>query len=108
METKSKPPKMYSTFVARYPKLGIAWENIAEAGKEGPLDERTVRLIKLGISIGALREGAVHSSVRKAVDMGIPREELEQTVALAAGTLGLPATVAAFSWVRDIIGDEEQ
>ena len=99
---------MYSTFISRYPKLGSAWENIAEAGKEGPLDERTVRLIKLGISIGALREGAVHSSVRKAVDMKIPREELEQVVALAASTLGLPATVAAFSWVRDILGDEDQ
>ena len=108
MENQSKPPKMYSTFISRYPKLGLAWENIAEAGKEGPLDERTVRLIKLGISIGALREGAVHSSVRKAVDMKILREELEQVVALAASTLGLPATVAAFSWVRDILGDEDQ
>ena len=108
METKSEPPKMYSTFVSRYPKLGLAWENIAEAGKEGPLDERSVRLIKLGIAIGALREGAVHSSVRKAIDIGIPREELEQVVALAAGTLGLPATVAAFSWVRDMLGDEEK
>jgi alkylhydroperoxidase/carboxymuconolactone decarboxylase family protein YurZ len=107
METQSKPPKMFKTFVSRYPKLGEAWENIAEAGKEGPLDERTARLIKLAVSIGALREGAVHSSVRKAVDMGISREELEQIVALAAGTLGLPSTVAAFSWVRDILGDGE-
>lgn len=107
MQTKSKPPKMFKTFISRFPKLGLAWENIAEAGQEGPLDERTTRLIKLGIAIGALREGAVHSSVRKAVDMGISREELEQVVALAAGTLGLPSTVAAFSWIRDILDEEK-
>ena len=97
-----KPPKTYRKFVENYPKLGQAWDLIAEAGKEGPLDERTCRLIKLGIAIGAMREGAVHSGVRKAVGMGISSEELEQVVALAAGTLGLPSTVAAFSWVRDV------
>jgi alkylhydroperoxidase/carboxymuconolactone decarboxylase family protein YurZ len=34
--------------------------------------------------------------------MGISVEEIEQVVALAAGTLGMPATVAAFTWVRDV------
>jgi len=34
--------------------------------------------------------------------MGISIEELEQVVALAAGTMGMPATVAAFTWVRDV------
>jgi 4-carboxymuconolactone decarboxylase len=58
-------------------------------------------LVKLAIAIGALREGAVHASVRKALAMGITREEIEQVIALAAGTLGLPATVAVFSWVED-------
>jgi hypothetical protein len=35
--------------------------------------------------------------------MGIQQEEIEQGVALAAGTLGLPSAVAAYGWVRDII-----
>lgn len=104
MKSAPRPPKTYQEFVKRYPKLGQAWECIAEAGKEGPLDERTARLVKLGVAVGALREGAVHSNVRKALSMGISREEIEQVVALAAGTLGLPATVAAYTWVRDIIG----
>ena len=58
--------------------------------------------MKLGIAIGARQEGAVHSSVRKALALGITPEELEQVVALAAGTLGMPATVAAYCWVRDV------
>lgn len=84
----------------RYPKLGQAWEAIHEAGGKGPLDEKTVRLVKLGIAIGAMREGAVHSSVRKALAMGISRQEIDQVIALAAGTLGLPSTVAVFTWVE--------
>ncbi len=94
-----KPPKAYEAFVKRYPKLGQAWEAIHEAGNEGPLEEKAVRLVKLGIAIGAMREGAVHSSVRKALAMGITTEEIDQVITLAAGTLGLPSTVAVYTWV---------
>jgi alkylhydroperoxidase/carboxymuconolactone decarboxylase family protein YurZ len=106
MEKTPQPPRAYRDFVGRYPKLGAAWDLINEAGAEGPLDERTCRLIKLGIAIGALREGAVHSGARKALGMGITAAELEQVVALATGTLGLPATVAAHTWVREVIERE--
>ena len=99
---KTDPPKKYRDFVGRYPKLAEAWDAIHEAGAAGPLDEKTQRLVKLAVAIGGLREGAVHASARKALDMGISIEELEQVVALAAGTLGMPATVAAFTWVRDV------
>src|SRR5262245_12193623 len=106
MSSAPKPPETYQAFVQRYPKIGRAWEAIAETGREGPLEEKTVRLIKLGVALGALREGAVHASVRKALALGITREEIEQVVALAAGTLGLPATVAVFSWVQDTLAQD--
>lgn len=102
MKTQTpKPPKAYDDFVRRFPKLGEAWALLAEGGQEGPLDERTARLVKLGIAIGAMREGAIRSGVRKAAALGILRPELEQVIALAAGTLGLPSTVAVWTWVRD-------
>jgi alkylhydroperoxidase/carboxymuconolactone decarboxylase family protein YurZ len=97
------PPKAYTAFLAQFPKLGEAWEKIAKAGSEGPLDERTARLIKLAIAAGAMREGAVHSSARKALAMGISREEIMQVVALAASTLGMPSTVAVFTWIDEVI-----
>jgi len=59
--------------------------------------------VKLAVAIGALREGAVHAGVRKALAQGIPKEAIAQLLALAAGTIGLPATVAVFSWVQDLI-----
>jgi alkylhydroperoxidase/carboxymuconolactone decarboxylase family protein YurZ len=89
--------------VKRYPRIAEAWEAIAEEGKEGTLDEKTVRLVKLAVAVGALRQGAVHASVRKALAQGIPRRELEQVIALAAGTIGLPACVAVYSWAQDVI-----
>lgn len=50
-----------------------------------------------------MREGAVHAGVRKALAQGISRAEIEQIIALAAGTLGLPATVAIYSWVQEVL-----
>ena len=98
-----KPPKAFETFTHRYPKLGAAWELIHDAGDEGPLDERSRRLVKLGVAIGAMREGAVRAGARKALAMGIEPEALEQVVALAAGTIGMPATVAVSTWLGDIV-----
>jgi 4-carboxymuconolactone decarboxylase len=103
MSAKSEPPAKYQEFIGRFPKLGQAWGLCAEAGKEGPLSERTVRLVKLGMSMAALREGAVHAGVRKALDLGITREEIEQIVALLPGTVGFPAAAAAYTWVQDVV-----
>lgn len=59
---------------------------------------------KLAVAVGAMRQGAVHSSVRKALDAGAKEDEILQVVALAATTLGFPSTVAVFTWVQDVIG----
>jgi len=99
-------PKIHQEFIARYPELGKAWELMAEAGRDGPLDDRTVRLIKLAVAMGAMREGAVHASVRKARAQGISAAEIEQAVAVAASTMGLPSAVALYSWCRDVLNKE--
>jgi alkylhydroperoxidase/carboxymuconolactone decarboxylase family protein YurZ len=98
-----RPPTTYNEFVSRFPSLGKSWELMHEAGEAaGPLTDRERQLIKLGISIGALREGAVHSAVRKARAAGIKREEIEQVAAISATTIGLPSAVAAWTWVREV------
>jgi len=103
LKTDPKPPKTYEAFVKRFPKLGQAWELVAEAGKDGPLDERSIRLIKLAVAIGAMREGAVHAGIRKALAMGITPGEIEQVIALSASTLGFPSVVAVFSWIEETL-----
>jgi 4-carboxymuconolactone decarboxylase len=97
----SEPPKAYQNFVSRFPGLAEAWDATSGAGSIGPFNEKQVRLIKLAIAIGAMREGAIRASVRKAVALGITQPELDQVISLAAGTLGFPSTVAVFSWMEN-------
>lgn len=96
-----KPPRAFNEFSETFPMLRKAWDTLGEAAKEGPLDDRTARLVKLGVAIGAMREGAVHSSARKALALGIKTEELNQVVALASGVIGMPSAVAVWTWLRD-------
>ena len=107
MDQFPKPPETFLEFQLHFPKLGKAWELLADAGKEGPLDNKTARLVKLAIAIGNMREGAVHSCVRKARAIGITRQEIDQVISLAAGTLGMPATVAIYSWVQDELDEQK-
>jgi len=104
MAKRTKLPGAYTWLMEEYPKVGKAYEGLGEAvHAAGPLDDRTRALVKLSISIGARLEGAVHSHARKALEAGVPPEEILHAALLAMPTVGLPSTVAALSWVRDVI-----
>ena len=96
-----KPPRTFEEFSKTFPALRKAWDMLGDAAKDGPLDERTVRLVKLGVDIGAMREGAVHSSARKARALGVTTGELNQVVAVASSIIGMPTAVAVWTWLRD-------
>jgi 4-carboxymuconolactone decarboxylase len=70
----------------------------------GPLDDRSCRLVKLGIAIGALAEGAVRSNARKARDAGVTPDEIRHAAVLAITTRGFPAAVAALGWIDEALG----
>lgn len=97
----SKPPRTFQEFSRTFPKLRSAWDLLGDAAKDGPLDAHTARLVKLGVAIGAMREGAVHSSARKAIDFGATKEEMNQIIALAASIIGMPSAVAVWTWLQD-------
>jgi len=99
--TEPKPPRTYDEFVGTFPEAGAAWEILGRAGRAGPLDAKHCELVKLGIAIASGSEGAVHSAVRKSRSAGASLAEQQQVLLLCASTIGLPATVAAFTWMRD-------
>ena len=103
---RSQPPAAHRQFVRRFAKLAQAWDLANEEAGAGPLEARTQRLVKLAIAVGAQRESAVHSAVRKARDAGVSIAEMEQLVPLAATTIGFPASVAVWGWIRDEAGAE--
>jgi alkylhydroperoxidase/carboxymuconolactone decarboxylase family protein YurZ len=96
-------PEIYSSFRERFPELSENLETLALSANTGPLDERTSRLVKLGIAIGAMAEGAVRSNARRALQAGATPEELLHVVALTVTTRGFPAAVASFSWIEQVL-----
>ncbi|MGQ9642541.1 MAG: carboxymuconolactone decarboxylase family protein [Ignavibacterium sp.] len=97
-------PKRFEKFQTEYPEVSQAYEMLGNAiHKSGPLDDKTRALIKLAISTGARLEGAVHSHTRKALEAGCSIDEIKHTVMLALPTIGLPSTMAAISWIEDVI-----
>ena len=43
------------------------------------------------------------ASIFMALAMGLTPGEIEQTVATCSSVMGMPGTVAAFTWVRDVL-----
>jgi AhpD family alkylhydroperoxidase len=101
---KSKPPIPFQQFTQLFPEVHAAYERLGGAcHAAGPLEAKTRELIQLGMAIGIRSEGAVHSHVRKAIAAGASPEEIRHAVLLGMPTLGLPTTVAAFTWIGDIL-----
>src|SRR5947199_10783615 len=95
-------PKPIEEIRRLYPTVWKAFNDLGSRCHEaGPLDEKSRRLVKLALSIGAGLEGATHSAVRNAHSVGITQEEIDHVALLAVSTLGMPAATRALTWIRD-------
>lgn len=65
-----------NSYLLVYNQLGSAVHS------QGPLEEKTRDLVKLGIAIGIGSEGAVHSHPSKALASGVTPEVIRQVVLL--------------------------
>ncbi|MBI1925944.1 carboxymuconolactone decarboxylase family protein [Candidatus Poribacteria bacterium] len=100
---KEKLPDFLEKVISEYPSVWKAYQDLGEAcNNAGPLDEKTARLVKLALAVGAQSEGAVHSHARRALKQGITREELQQVALLAVTSIGWSASMAALSWIQDV------
>jgi alkylhydroperoxidase/carboxymuconolactone decarboxylase family protein YurZ len=106
----TKLPSGAAKIAKKYPQVWAAYEQLGAAcAKSGPLDARTLRLVKLAIAVGSESEGAVHSHVRRALDEGLSADELLHVSLLAIPSLGLAKAVAAMTWIEDILkGDKSR
>lgn len=97
-------PDIYLVFRERYPGVADANDALGAATREaGPLDERTQRLIRLGTAIGAQADGAIKASVRKALDQGIPEDEIRHVAMLAITTAGFPTAIAGLDAIEEVL-----
>ncbi|MCK6692692.1 MAG: carboxymuconolactone decarboxylase family protein [Thermoanaerobaculia bacterium] len=106
---KDKIPKRFTRFMEQHPEIGKAYSALGDAVHQaGPLDEKTRALVKVAISGGAMLEGAFHSHIRKAVQAGVTREELQHIAFLALPTIGFPSMMALLSWIDDIFVNDAE
>jgi len=97
-------PDVYLGFREDYPAVAVALDGLGEAvDGAGPLDERSARLVKLGLAVGALAEGAVKSNARKALAAGASAEEVRQVGMLAITTCGFPSAIAGIGWIDEVL-----
>jgi alkylhydroperoxidase/carboxymuconolactone decarboxylase family protein YurZ len=98
-------PSAYLQLRRDHPGVSRAYEALGEAcAAAGPLDPKTIALLKLGISMGAGLQGAAHSHARKALDAGWSPAELLHAALLCAPTLGWPSMMRARGWIQDVVG----
>ncbi len=97
-------PEIYTDYRERFPEVASAMDGLGAATQAaGPIDERTQRLVKLGLAIGGVAEGAVRSNARKALDAGVSPEELRHVAMLAIATCGLPTAIAGLQWIEEVL-----
>jgi len=100
----SKPPKFYARFKQDHPDVAKAYEALGDAARAaGPLPPAQVAMVKLALACGARIEGAVHSHVRRALDAGVPAEEIRHVPVLAITTLGFPTAMKIRALIEDVL-----
>jgi AhpD family alkylhydroperoxidase len=98
------PPRSWQQLTREYPGVVAAYDTLSAVCRQaGPLDEATVALVKLAVSIGAGAERTVHAHAKKALREGVDAESLRQVALVALPTVGLPAALDALRWVDESI-----
>ena len=102
-------PEPVEEFKSEYAEVWSAFKRLGDGcHKAGPLDEKSRRLVKLALAIGAGLEGGTHSAVRNALAQGVTPEEIKHVAVLAVTTLGLPSAMRALTWIGDELGAGEE
>jgi 4-carboxymuconolactone decarboxylase len=106
---KNTLPKHYEKNKVIYPAYFEALEKLGETIREtSPLPENTMCLINLAAAAAIQSEGSVHSHTRRAIEAGCSPEEIRHSILLLTSTIGFPRTMAAMSWVNDLLPEKKQ
>lgn len=109
MKPTTKPPKFYREFVKKYPVVGETYEALGDAvHHQGPLNDRERALVKLAISGSNLYQSAFKAHIRKAVAVGIRREEIEHLALLMLPTVGFPTMMVLMGIIEDQFDNTNQ
>jgi 4-carboxymuconolactone decarboxylase len=105
--TLAKLPGSLQKFATKYPKVWEAYSKLGEeCTKAGPLQEKEIHLIKMGIYGSKRQETPFKTHVRLALRSGASKEEVNHTILQILTSEGLGPTVRVWNWANEVIGDE--
>ena len=97
-------PHSWSRFARRYPAVADAYDGLSDVCRNaGPLDERTIALAKLAVSVGGHFSRTVHMHTKKALRAGVDPDAIRQIALIALPTIGLPCALEALKWIDESI-----
>lgn len=102
----SPAPRSWQKLTDSYPEVVAAYDRLSDACRgAGPLDEASVALVKLAVSVGCGADRTVHAHAKKALRAGVDQEALRQIALVALPTIGLPAALDALRWIEESIAE---
>ena len=97
-------PRSWNRFAARYPAVAAGYDTLSDACRRaGPLDEQSVALAKLAVSVGGGIDRTVHVHAKKALRVGVSPDALRQVAVIAMPTIGLARALDALRWIEESI-----
>jgi AhpD family alkylhydroperoxidase len=91
-------------FKTRFPDAWVAYEALRNAlDHEGPLDKKTVELIKIGIAAAQEHEGSLIAHISQARKAGATPEEIYQAVLQSTGLAGFSVALHGIRSARAYI-----
>lgn len=106
--SESKLPGAAQQIAKHNPDVWDAYEKLGKAVAEaGPLDTRTVHLVKIASAIAHRSEGATHSHVRRAREAGVSDDEIRHVSLLLVPTIGFPQATAGRTWIEDVLSNQD-
>lgn len=102
-------PKSLQTFIKTHPKVWEAHQMLGVACKDsGPLDEKTLQLIKIGITGAKENMTSFKTHVRLALRSGAKKDEIEHAILQLLPATGINTMMMELLWARDVIKDEKE
>jgi len=109
MKKRSRPSARFTSFAKAYPEIAASYEGLRmEVNASGPLGNRDRALVKFAVSVGMRQKAGAYAHIRKAIDAGLKRDQLEHAALLALPTIGLPAALSALEWIDEVFAGKKK
>jgi 4-carboxymuconolactone decarboxylase len=90
-------PGLYAEFRARFPEIVEKNEELGRmVHEQGPLDEKTRSLVKIGIAAASLHLTSVTTQVARAREAGASEDDILHALLLVIPTCGFPTFMQAY------------